>query len=101
MKLSNINEVTAQMIREYQKNETVKNEPDRQANGNVAPEERVDLSTTAREVQRARIEVEKVPDVREEKVQELREQVEQETYSVSGDEIAESIASESLVDVIA
>lgn len=100
MKLSNINEVTAQMIREYQRNETVRTESERQVSGNVAPEERVDLSTTAREVQRARSEVERAPDVREERVRELREQIEKETYSVSGDEIAESMVTESLVDVI-
>ena len=99
--MNTINEITARMLREYQKSEGVKSGSEKLPGGNAAPGEKVDLSTTAREIQTARGEVDKLPDVRDEKVQELRAQIEQGTYSVSAEDIAEKIVAESLVDVIA
>ena len=96
-----VNEITAQMLREYQKSEGVKSGSEKLTGGNTALEEKVDLSAAAREIQSARDEIDKLPDVRDEKVQELRAQIEQGTYSVSAEDIAEKLVAESLVDVIA
>ena len=102
MKVSDIKDVNAQMIQQYQRNENVVQVADKQAGAAaVKPEEKVDLSTRAREIQQAKVEVSKVPDVREEKVQEIKSQVEKGTYNVSGEQIANKMVGESIVDLFA
>jgi negative regulator of flagellin synthesis FlgM len=104
MKVSDIKDVSAQMIQQYQRAESVAPVADKQAGSSTAaekPEEKVDLSTRAKEIQQAKVEVSKAPDVREEKVQEIKSQVEQGTYNVSGEQIANKMVGESIVDLFA
>jgi len=104
MKVSDIKDVNAQMIQQYQRAENTAPVADKQAGSNsaaVKPEEKVDLSTRAREIQQAKVEVSKAPDVREAKVQEIKSQVEQGTYNVSGEQIASKMVGESIVDLFA
>jgi negative regulator of flagellin synthesis FlgM len=102
MKVSDIKDVNAQMIQQYQRSENVASAVDKQA-GTAAgkPEEKVDLSTMAKEIQQAKVEVSKLPDVREEKVQEIKSQVDKGTYNVSGEQIANKMVGESIVDLFA
>lgn len=104
MKVSDIKDVNAQMIQQYQRAENVAPTVDKQTGSSAAavkPEEKVDLSTRAKEIQQAKVEVSKAPDVREEKVQEIKSQVEQGTYNVSGEQIANKMVGESIVDLFA
>lgn len=102
MKISDIKDVNAQMIQQYQRNESVISAVDKQAGAAaVKPEETVDLSTMARDIQQAKVEVSKAPDVREEKVQEIKSQVEKGTYNVSGEQIANKMVGESIIDLFA
>ena len=103
MKVSDIKDVSAQMIQQYQRNENVAQVTEKQAGSAAAvkPEEKVDLSTRAKEIQQAKVEVSKLPDVREEKVQEIKTQVEKGTYNVSGEQIANKMVGESIVDLFA
>ncbi len=102
MKVSDIKDVNTQMIQQYQRNESMASVADKQAGSTaVKPEEKVDLSTMAKEIQQAKVEVSKVPDVREEKVQEIKSQVEKGTYNVSGEQIADKMVGESVVDLFA
>jgi len=102
MNVSDIKDVNAQMVQQYQRNENVTAAVDKQAgSAAVKPEETVDLSTMAKDIQQAKVEVSKVPDVREEKVQELKAQVDKGTYNVSGEQIANKMVGESLVDLFA
>lgn len=102
MKVSDIKDVNTQMIQQYQRNESIAQVADKQA-GSAAtkPNEKVDLSTMAREIQQAKVEVSKLPDVREEKVQEIKSQVEKGTYNVSGEQIANKMVGESIIDLFA
>jgi negative regulator of flagellin synthesis FlgM len=102
MKVSDVKDVNAQMIQQYQRNENVAL-TDKQAGSAAAvkPEEKVDLSTRAKEIQQAKVEVSKSPDVREEKVQEIKTQVEKGTYNVSGEQIANKMVGESIIDLFA
>ena len=71
---------------------------DKQVSGSLAPREKVNLSTTAKDVQRIQSEIEKLPEVREEKIRELQAQIDRGTYSADADKIAEKMVGESLLD---
>lgn len=102
MKVSDIKDVNAQMVQQYQRNENIASVVDKQAGAAaVKPEETVDLSTMARDIQQAKVEVSQLPDVREEKVQEIKAQVETGTYNVSGEQIANKMVGESIIDLFA
>ena len=45
--------------------------------------------------------VRQLPDVREDKIRELKDKIEKGTYDVSGQNIAEKMVSESLLDIFA
>lgn len=51
----------------------------------------VDISDAAKRVSTAREELDRIPDVREEKVAELKAQVENGTYKINSEEIAEKM----------
>lgn len=100
MKISDIKDVSAQMVQQYQKNDSYTANSDKQkASVPTITEEKVDLSTRARDIQQARNALSKVPDVREEKVREIKNQVENGKYNVSGEEIAGKMVGESIVDI--
>jgi negative regulator of flagellin synthesis FlgM len=101
VKVSGIQDPTAQMIQQYQKNEGLRQEADRSAGRVAAPEETVDLSTKARDVHSIQNALAGIPDIREEKVQELKSRIEAGTYNVSGEQIAGKIVGESLLDIFA
>jgi len=102
MKISDVKDVNAQMIQQYQRNEGVPPAVDKQTGAAaVKPEETVDLSTMARDIQQAKVEVSELPEVREEKVQEIKAQVENGTYNVSGEQIANKMVGESIIDLFA
>ncbi len=99
MKISKIDDPTTQMIQQYQNGQKVEDKaPDKQVAGSLAPKEKVNLSTTARDVQRIKSEIEKLPEVREEKIQELQAQIDKGTYSADVEKIAEKMVGESLLD---
>ena len=78
----------------------VGSESEEQAANSVVPEDKVSLSSTARDIQLAEKVIEKLPDIREEKVQALKDQIATGKYNVSGEKIAEKMMSESLLDIV-
>lgn len=101
MKISGIKDTAAQMIQQYQKNDGLRQEAERAVTGVAAPQEKVDLSTKAKDVQAIKNALASIPDIREEKVQELKGRIEAGTYNVSGEKIAGKIVGESLLDIFA
>lgn len=63
-------------------------------------EDRVDVSEKARVLQKAKSAVDASPDVREEKVSELKKAIDEGSYNVSNEEVAESLIKKSIVDVV-
>ena len=59
---------------------------------------RVDISDNAQEVRRIAELIKQLPDVREDRVQELKAQVENGTYHVSSDDIADLMIRRALAD---
>ncbi len=102
MKISETGNSVTDLISQYKINEEKLNSgAEKQATDNVVPEEKVSLSSAARDIQQAEKAIKKLPDVREEKVRELQNQIETGTYDVNGEKIAGKMISESLLDTMA
>jgi negative regulator of flagellin synthesis FlgM len=105
MKISKVDDASLQMIQQYQKADKADKVGDRAsekaAAANLVPEEKVNLSTTAKDVQNLSSAISKLPDVREEKVQALKDQIEKGTYKVDAEKTAEKMVGESLLDIFA
>jgi negative regulator of flagellin synthesis FlgM len=100
--ISKINDTIAQGIQQYQKSDPVRNEGDKPvAGGAVIATERVDLSAKAKEFQQIRQILDQTPDVRDEKVQELKDRIESGNYTVDSGKVAAKMLGESLIDTIA
>ncbi|MEA3486365.1 MAG: flagellar biosynthesis anti-sigma factor FlgM [Thermodesulfobacteriota bacterium] len=102
MKVTETGNSLTELISQYKINEKkASSGDDKQAADSVVQEDKVSLSSTARDIQQAEKAIEQLPDVREEKIQELKDQIEAGKYNVNGEKIAGKMLSESLLDVIA
>jgi negative regulator of flagellin synthesis FlgM len=103
MKISDVKDVSAQMVQQYQKNDSyaVANSDKQTTNATTITEEKVDLSTQAKDIQQATNALSQEPDIREEKVKEIKSQVDSGKYNVSGEKIAGKMVGESIVDLFA
>jgi len=70
--------------------------------GNPSPsdsyEDRVLLSPMAKEIQMAKSQLQEIPDIRVEKVTEIKNQIDQGTYPISSEKIAHRLMRESLLN---
>ena len=101
MKISKVDDAAVQALQQYQKIDKVQSESNQKVDGSAAPEEKVNLSTKARDIQQLRDAVNQLPDVREDKVREFKDQVDRGAYDVNGQKVAEKMVSESLLDIFA
>lgn len=101
MKISDVKDTNAQIIQQYQRNDNMRQNSDKQVSRASVPEEKVDLSTKARDIQQIKSALAKLPEIREEKVRDLKEAIEAGTYNVSGEKIAGKMVGESLLDILA
>lgn len=100
--ISKVKDASTQMIQQYQKGEAVKGEAERTVGAAAGlATERVDLSAKAKEIQKIRKMLDGIPEVREEKVQALKNQIAQGSYRIDTDKIAERMVEDSLIDIIA
>ena len=63
-------------------------------------EDKVALSPEAKQIQDVRKRLDSLPDVREEKVAEIKEQIEAGTYTIDGEKIAFKMIRESIFDAL-
>lgn len=102
MKVSDTRNPAGEIIHLYKTNSQPTANTDKQINGTASvPEEKVSLSAQARDVQNIKKAIEELPDVRQEKVDALKEQIHQGTYDVNGEKVAQKMIGESLLDIIA
>jgi len=101
MKIGNVRDTTAQMLQQYQRNVGVGQSVDKPATAAVAPEEKVDLSTKVKDLLQIKNTVAQLPEIREEKVQELKIKIEKGAYNINSGKIAEKMIGESLIDIFA
>jgi len=100
MKITDTGNSPISIIQQYQKNEDPKaavNKPALQPE--VSTEEKVSISKESRDAVMMRGIINNLPDVREDKVQELKTQIDNGTYEVKSEEIAKKIVTESLIDI--
>ncbi|HLA27712.1 MAG TPA: flagellar biosynthesis anti-sigma factor FlgM [Syntrophales bacterium] len=101
MKIGDIKDMSTQMIPQRQGNENVGQAVDKQANGTFLPEEKVTLSAKAVDIQQIKSAVAKLPEIREEKVQELKSLIEEGAYNIKSAAIAEKMMGEGIIDIFA
>ncbi len=70
----------------------------KQGSSQTVKEDKVVLSPKAKEVQEATKLIKELPDIREDKVAKLKEQVDQGTYRIDGKKIAFKMMKESILD---
>jgi negative regulator of flagellin synthesis FlgM len=99
--ISKIKDTTTTLIQQYQKTDIVKTEADKQVGIQAGVGERVNLSAKAKDIQQVRQLLAQIPDTREPKVIELKNQVESGTYRIDAGKIAEKMVGESLIDLFA
>jgi negative regulator of flagellin synthesis FlgM len=99
--ISKIKDSAAQMIQQYQKNDSAKKEGDKPvAAGATVATERVDLSARAKDIQQIKQILDQTPDVREKTIEELKRQIESGSYTINPSGIADKMLRESLIDLI-
>lgn len=102
MKITDTGNTPISIIQQYQKNEDPKaaaNKPAPQPE--VSTEEKVSISKESRDAVMMKGIINNLPDIRPEKVQELKTQIDSETYQVKSEDIAKKMISESLIDLFA
>lgn len=99
MKITDTKEAASQAIQQYNTPKTVRQE----TRGGAAPSpgEKVELSNNVKDLQYIKKAVDELPDVREDKVLDLKKQIQEGTYNVNGEKIAEKMLGESLLDIFA
>jgi negative regulator of flagellin synthesis FlgM len=81
-------------INEKQKAENTADKPDTSA----ARTDTVNISDAAKEIQEVRKQLDDIPEVRTEKVEQLKNQIENGTYEIKSEEIAEKMLKDSLLN---
>ncbi len=102
MKISETSNSLAELVSQHKiSDKKVTEETGKQVASSAIAEEKVSLSSTARDFQNAQKILGELPGVREEKVHELKDRIQAGTYDVNGEKIAEKMLSESFLDIIA
>jgi negative regulator of flagellin synthesis FlgM len=103
--ISKIKDTSTTLIQQYQKADSAKTEADKQIGVQVGVQagvaEKVNLSAKAKDIQQIRQLLAQIPDTRETKVIELKNQVDSGTYRIEAGKIAEKMVGESLIDLFA
>jgi len=99
MKINNLNDPATQVIQSYHRSDNLNQTVDKKTGSTAAATEKVDISSLAKDISLAKTVIEKLPDIREAKVQELKAQIEQGNYKINSDQIAEKMVRESLLDI--
>lgn len=101
MKIGEMKDMTSQVVQHYQRNINAGQSVEKQATTTQVTEEKVALSSQSRDLIQIKKAVEQLPEIREEVVRELRNQIEKGTYKIQSDKIAEKMVGESLIDLFA
>jgi negative regulator of flagellin synthesis FlgM len=102
MKITDTGNTPISIIQQYQKNEDPKTAAYKQVpQPEASPEEKVSISKESRDAGVMKGIIGNLPDIRENKVQELKAQIENGTYEVNSEDIAKKIVTESLIDIFA
>ena len=100
--ISKVKDASTQMIQQYQKIDSSTSDAKKPiAAGTAIATERVDLSSKAKDIQKIKQDLDQIPEIREEKVNELKRQIENGSYAINPGRIADRMLEESLIDIMA
>jgi negative regulator of flagellin synthesis FlgM len=99
MKITDTKEAASQAIQQYNASKSVR--PEARNSAAPPPGEKVELSSDVKDLQYIKKAVDELPDVREDKVLDLKKQIQEGTYNVNGEKIAQKMLGESLLDIFA
>ncbi len=91
MKIEDKDATLISALRQYQDNLKTGGRPDKKVEEKAAPDEKVNISATAKDIQKLKSAVANLPEVRQDKVDDLKARIGKGEYSVSGAEIADRI----------
>lgn len=97
--ISKIKDAATPVIQQYQKSELAKHEADKQLAASSALTEKVQLSSRAKDIQQIKQIVDQASDLREDKIRELKSRIDNGSYLVNAEKVAEKIVGESLIDL--
>lgn len=102
MNINNSNGISPKDIQQYLLNETLgKGREVPEEKSSAIPQEKVDISNKAREIQQISSAMTDVQSIREDKVAAIKSQIEDGTYNVSGEEVANKMLGEYFLDIFA
>lgn len=103
MNINNAKGISAKQIQQYEQNESLKKgkTAKEEISSSSIPQEKVEFSDTAKEMQQMKNAVDQIPDIRESKVEALKSQINSGTYKVNGEEVAKKIIGEAMLDIFA
>ena len=85
-------------VRQVRRDKSGSDAASNSSSGEVLSGDRVELSPKAKEMQEAKRILGSIPDIREEKVAQIRKQIAEGTYQVDSQKIAEKMVTESLIN---
>lgn len=98
MNVLHIKDVNAPLIREYRRKDTVTIASDKEAGPAAETKQiKIDFSTAVIEIREAEVKTLKLSDARNEKLLNIKSQVQRGTYNVSGERIARKMMRESII----
>lgn len=101
MKIGDLKDTTTQLLQQYQRNAHVGQAVERPVNSGAVREERVDLSNQSRDLVNIKKAIDRLPEIREERIMDLKNRIEKGTYDIQSEKIAEKMVRESLIDILA
>ncbi|MDI9570836.1 MAG: flagellar biosynthesis anti-sigma factor FlgM [Pseudomonadota bacterium] len=102
MKITEGRDATLQMIQQYQKSEAARDVNGKGAlQGPPVPEEKVDISSRAKEYGQIKRIVDGSPEVREERIQELQRRIDNGVYRIPAEDVLKKMVGENLLDLFA
>lgn len=97
--ISKVKDASAHLIQQYQKIDVTRNEAEKPVGAANAGGEKVSFSKKAKEIQQIKKIVDETPDVRNDKIVELKAQIAGGNYNIPSGKIADRIMGETLTDL--
>ena len=103
MMIRNVKNPVAEALQQYLGSEGARNDANRPVTGAAASAitETVELSSRAKDIRQIRAALANTPDVREDKVMALKQEIENGKYQIQSEAVANKMIDESLIDLFA
>ena len=98
MKIDDKDNTLINALRLYQDGLKTGGKPGKKVHEKSAPDEKVNLSATAKDIKTLKNAIAGLPDIRQDKVDGLKARIEKGEYSASGEKIADKIIEDFLLD---